>query len=46
MDMMMYAKKRVFAVTRKKCKSNLLVSFLNELGEAGAFDMILERLNL
>lgn len=45
MDLMMYAKRKVFAVTRKRCKSSLLVSFLNQLGEAGAFDLILERLN-
>lgn len=46
MDMLLYAKnpgQKVFAITRKKCKSFLLVQIINRLGEGGFFERILER---
>jgi hypothetical protein len=49
MDMLLFSKDPkhpVFAVVRKKCKSALLVSLINRVGEQGSFQRILERLNL
>jgi hypothetical protein len=31
---------RIFAVHRKECRSDLLISFLNELGSIGFFEKI------
>jgi hypothetical protein len=50
MDLTTYEKaqlsgKQVFAMSRKKSKSKLLVSFLNLLGEQGVYSRILERIS-
>jgi hypothetical protein len=38
-------KKTVFAILRKKCRSTLLVQFLNSFGEKGGFQLLLERIS-
>lgn len=48
MDTLLYGhpnSKLIYALTRKKCRSTLLVKFLNRFGENGGFKLLVDKIN-